>query len=493
MKKRIAIAGIYHESNTFSSIPTEWENFTNGHIFRGQEIIERFEHAHHEIAGFLQEIQAEEIEVVPLFVADAIPSGTIKKEVALGLANELCDAVQSALPLDGIYCVAHGAAAAEEIRDVDGYWMTALRAIVGANVPMMASLDPHANVSNKMIAATDAMISYTTNPHLDQREIGQKIARLMKGVVLDDLSIKQELLMLPASLSLEQQETSVEPCLSMYKKIADLTRNLPILSHSIILGFPYADVEEMGTSLILVSENQFDTTALKQQALAVFESYYPQFTGKRLHIQEVIDNEDSYAKPVLLLDMGDNVGAGALGNSSYLLKALEANRSTHGIIVIYDPQKVQELKDLDIESWTEIILDDQTAGDSIQNYKVQILEVRDGSFSELTPRHGGQTSYDMGRIVLVKTELCNYILFTSLRVPPFSSQQIEILNLDLSKLNWIVAKGVNAPIAAYRPICPVYLKIQTPGESNADATQYQYKYRRRPMLPFEALNVKYDG
>src|SRR5690606_14764552 len=166
MKKRIAIVGLYHESNTFSSIPTMWENFADGHIFREAEIIERFQNAHHEIGGFLQEIKGDDVELIPLIVADAIPSGKISNDVVLKLTQELVGAVESALPLDGIYCVAHGAATGEEIRDVDGYWLSEIRAIVGNSVPMIASLDPHANVSPKMASATDAMIAYTTNPHL---------------------------------------------------------------------------------------------------------------------------------------------------------------------------------------------------------------------------------------------------------------------------------------------------------------------------------------
>jgi len=490
MKKRIAIVGLYHESNTFSSIPTLWENFADGHIFREAEIIERFQNAHHEIGGFLQVIKGDDVELIPLIVADAIPSGTISNDVVLKLTHELCCAVESALPLDGIYCVAHGAATGEEIRDVDGYWLSEIRAIVGNSVPMIASLDPHANVSQKMANATDAMIAYTTNPHLDQKEVGGKVAKLMKRLLREGLNIKQELIMLPASLSIEQQETAVEPCFSLYKQIASLMEGLPVISHSIILGFPYADVEEMGTSLVLITERNFDPSQLKREIIEVFESYYPQFVGKRILIEEVLQTDLTLRKPVLLLDMGDNVGAGALGNSSYLFHALEMSNCSSSIIVIYDPVKVDYLRSFSRGNKTEIYLDDDTGGHPLKRYVVEILEIKDGEFKERSPRHGGQTSYDMGKVVLARTELGNYIVFTSKRVPPFSSQQLQIFNIDLSQLNWIVAKGVNAPIAAYKDICPNCFKIQTPGESNADATHYHYQYRTRPMIPFETLQNK---
>lgn len=489
MKKRIALAGIYHESNTFSSIPTVWENFADGHIFRGEEIFSRYAKAHHEIAGFIDGMASEEVEIVPLFFADAVPSGEIRKEVIQRLVEELLAAISTALPFDGIYCVAHGAAASEEIRDVDGYWLQELRKLVGPSIPMVVSLDPHANVSLLMASVSNAMVSYATNPHLDQWKTGNRCADLMKQLVLHGKHLKQELIQLPASLSLEQQETAVEPCVSLYQKIADSLQQDAILSHSIILGFPYADVEEMGTSLILVSEANFDTTAIKEEVLSIFESYYPQFTGKRLLIEEVLEKESSYPKPVLLLDMGDNVGAGALGDSSYLLQALENKGLSKGIIVLYQPDLVNFLSKAPLNSWQQIDLTDASTQGKPYSLTVNILAIQDGKFSEKTPKHGGQTSYDMGKVVLVETKGGNYIVFSSLRVPPFSSQQLRIFDLELESLHWIIAKGVNAPIAAYQEICPVYLKIQTPGESNADATQFTYKHRRKPMLPFESLTT----
>lgn len=488
MKKRIAIIGIYHESNTFSSVVTSWENFACGHIFKGAEIIRRYENSHHEIAGFLDEIRSEQVEVVPLFFADAVPSGTIQHQAIQRLMEEIRNSLQLSIPLDGVYCVAHGAAVSQEIRDVDGHWISHVREVIGKDVPIVCTLDPHANVSELMVKASDAMVAYSTNPHLDQKDTGRKAALLLKKLIYGELEMKQELIQLPASLSIEQQETQREPCLSLYQKITHLLGNQQVISHSIILGFPYADVEEMGSSLILITERDYNTNLLKDQVLKIFQTYYPQFTGQRLYIEDVFENKNDLQKPVLLLDMGDNVGAGALGNSPFLFHKLEKHKQNKGIIVLYNPALVDQLKTVEVGQQTSVFIDDDTHPESPAKYRVELLERNNGYFTEDTPRHGGQTSYDMGDSILLKSALGNYIVLCSQRVPPFSSQQLRMFDIDLHDLNWIIAKGVNAPIAAYREYCPTYLKIQTPGESNADATQFQYHYRRKPMIPFENID-----
>lgn len=485
MKKRVAILGIYHESNTFSLGITNWADFADGHLFYGSEIIARYEQAHHEIGGFIEGMDSADVELIPIFFADIIPGGRIDKLTYERLKAELLKALEPVLPVDAIYVAAHGAAVSEEIRDVDGDWLQVLRKKVGQEIPILGSLDPHANVSIAMKNATDALIAYATNPHLDQRMTGKKVADLLKKILFDQIRIKQELIQFPASISIEQQETAVNPCRSLYRDVQELLNQEEIISHSIILGFPYADVEEMGTALILITEASFDTTALKTEIMKLFQSYFPQFIGTKIEISGVLEKKDNYEKPVLLLDMGDNVGGGAQGNSSFLLDAIEAAGLSNACICINDAALVAKAVKYTPGDW--LLLDLNTANPANRKapYEVCVQEIKPGKFTELIPRHGGQVDYDMGQTVLVKTRSRNFIVLSSIRVPPFSSEQLRIFNIALEELDWIIAKGVNAPIAAYRDICPTYFKVHTPGECNADATQFKYQYRRKPMFPFE--------
>ncbi|WGQ10596.1 M81 family metallopeptidase [Pedobacter gandavensis] len=488
MKKRVAILGIYHESNTFSKGRTSWSDFAEGHLFYGSEIVDRYEQAHHEIAGFMEGMASADVELIPIFFADIIPGGRIDKLTYDRLKFELLTALEPVLPLDAIYVAAHGAAVSEEIRDVDGDWLQELRKKVGQETPILGSLDPHANVSMAMQEATDALIAYATNPHLDQRMTGRKVADLLKKILFDQIQIKQELIQFPAVISIEQQETAVNPCRALYADVQELLNQDGIISHSIILGFPYADVPEMGTALILISEASFDTTGLKIEIRKLFQSYFPQFIGTKIEISELLAEKDNYEKPVLLLDMGDNVGGGAQGNSTFLLDAIEAAGLSNACICIHAAALVEKVVKFEPGDWLLLDLNAGNPANRKAPYEVCVQEIKQGKFRELIPRHGGQVDYDMGQTVLVKTKSGNFIVLSSIRVPPFSAEQLRIYPIVLEELDWIIAKGVNAPIAAYRDICPTYFKVHTPGECNADATQFKYHYRRKPMFPFEQID-----
>jgi microcystin degradation protein MlrC len=108
-----------------------------------------------------------------------------------------------------------------------------------------------------------------------------------------------------------------------------------------------------------------------------------------------------------------------------------------------------------------------------------------GRFEEVGAVHGGRAAYDMGHTAVVRAGNHLTVLLTSERVPPFSLRQLTSLGLDPKAYRVLVAKGVNAPIAAYRAACDRFVRVNTPGSTTADITQLEYHYRRRPMFPFE--------
>src|SRR5690606_16473327 len=130
--------------------------------------------AHHEIGGMFEVLDQAGMEVIPVFFAEATPGGTITAETFQVLMDEMLDRLQRILPIDGCMVVPHGAGVSENFRDMDGYWISKIRAILGDNIPVISSLDLHANVSQSMVAATNAMVSYKKNPHVDMRQTGQE-------------------------------------------------------------------------------------------------------------------------------------------------------------------------------------------------------------------------------------------------------------------------------------------------------------------------------
>lgn len=488
MSYRVAILGIYHESNTFVNAPTTIDDFRNGHLMKGSSICSEYASAHHEIGGMLEVLNREEIETVPVFFAEATPGGKITAGACAQLLDEMFQALREALPVDACLVVPHGAAVSEEHADMDGYWLSALRNLVGKKIPIVGTLDPHANVSSMMITATDALVAYRTNPHIDQRRTGTEAAELLIRLLRKEVISHQHLLELPLSISIEQQYTSKDPCKSLYAMVEELRNNDAILSISINLGFPYADVREMGSSVIIITNDQPESA---QQTARHIKKYIvdhqEDFRGIKKDVNAIIASLGSYEKPALMLDMGDNIGGGAPGNSTVLLDAMEKEGVHKAFICLYDPNAVLQTSGYKTGDQFELVVTDHLHVKKY--YDVTLISCGDGKFHEPDPRHGGQAHFDMGRVAIVRTARGNVIMLTSLRISPFSLKQLTHFGINPNMFDIVVAKGVNAPIAAYAPVCPTIIQVNTPGFTQADMTLFTYANRKKPMFPFEKITM----
>lgn len=484
MSLRVALLGIYHESNTFLEEPTTLHDFENGHWLFGQDIIKEYRNAHHEIAGMLEVMERQDIEVVPIMYAEATPGGKIASRTYSQLLKSMISALDKNLPVDGCLVVPHGAAVSEKYLDMDGHWLSMLREKLGPLIPIVGTIDPHANVSETMATSTDCLVAYKTNPHLDQRAVGKEAATIMADFLKGRRKPVQKLFQLPMVISIEQQYTGRDPCLSLYNYARNLNKVKGVLSLSIVLGFPYADVMEMGTSIIVVTDNDSKLAIeignkIKENILNDKE----RFVGKKIKISEVLPILSESSKPVLMLDMGDNVGGGAPGNSTFLLEELERFGSQKFFICLYDPEAVRQVTPYEPGYTFTVKLTNDVPGDLLLS--VILLYKGSGKFRETDPRHGGQVNYDMGDIAVVQTQKGNVIMLISLRVPPFSLQQLLSFNIDPKAFDVIIAKGVNAPIAAYETVCRTIIQVDTPGVTKADMTLFSYSNRRIPLYPFE--------
>ncbi len=166
---RIGIGGFLHESNTFLGVPTEYANFRAASYTRGPEVIKRWSGGHHELGGFLDVLVEHNVEIVPLIATLAVPSGTVTAAAFEQIVAEMLEELKNSLPLDGLLLGLHGATVSAEFPDADGEMLKRVRALVGPELPIVTTLDLHANVSAQMIELANATVAYRSNPHLDQR------------------------------------------------------------------------------------------------------------------------------------------------------------------------------------------------------------------------------------------------------------------------------------------------------------------------------------
>ncbi len=487
MSFKVALLGIYHESNTFVITPTVMDDFRNGQYLKGESIRKEYQNAHNEIAGMLEVLDKEQIEAIPLLFASATPGGTITAETYNFILNETLEELKKVLPIDACLVIPHGAGVSEEFPDMDGHWLSKVREIVGDTIPIIGTLDLHANVSQLMVSSTNALVAYKQNPHVDMRQRGVESAKLLVNLLNGKTKPVQALVQVPLAISIEQQLTANEPCISLYAYANQLAAEPGILALSIQHGFPYADVHEMGTSIIVVADGDYEKALSVAKKLEAYILERKQsFVGKKTDIPSALNLINDSVKPVLLLDMGDNVGGGGPANNSCILEAFEESKKYKFFVCMYDPQAVIDASLHEQGEQFDLTVIG-TGKDGLKTLKlnVKLLRISDGTFQESNPRHGGQINFRMGKTVVVSTKEGGIIMLTSLRVMPFSLQQLISQGVVPSEFDAIVAKGVNAPIAAYAPVCPTIIQVNTPGVTQADMTLFDYQQRRKPLFPFE--------
>lgn len=485
---RVGIIAWLHESNTFVPKPTTADMFETWTLRTGAAMRKAWQDAHHEVGGFFAGLDDAGIEAVPIFASRALPSGTINADAYADLLTELQSSLSQAGELDGLLVAPHGATVSEEFPDADGHWLAAVREHVGSDLPIIGTIDAHANLSRQMVESVNALIAYRSNPHLDQRQRGIEAATLMVRTLRGEVRPTMAAAFPPMAINIERQMTSEDHFRPHYEFADSQLARPGLLSNSIVLGFPYSDVEEMGSATIAVTDN--DPKLATQSAAELAERLWQHrndFRGRLLNIADALEQCNSLSGPVCLLDMGDNVGGGSAADGTTLLAALHERKHGRSFVCLYDPAAVKVCRQGGIGTTVELSLggkvDDQH-GSPIE-CKATVQGLFDGKFQESKPRHGGITKFDQGPTAIVTTDSGVTVMLTSRRMVPFSLEQLRSCDLDPATFDILVAKGVNAPLAAYSEVCPNFIRVNTPGSTCADMTRLEFQNRRRPMFPFE--------
>ncbi len=252
---RVGIIALQHESNTFLPQATSLEDFRRNVLLTGEAVREHFRNSHHEVGGFFNGLWSAGMEAVPLFAAIATPGGVVTDDAFGHLLTEMLDCLDGAGPLAGILAAPHGAGVSEKIPDMDGHWLGLVRQRLGQAKPIIATIDPHANLSAAMVSACQAIIPYRTNPHVDQHARGLEAAVLMVRTLRGEVRPTMAAVFPTVAINIAAQHTESPPSLELVR-LADAQLKLPgVLSNGVVLGFPYADVPEMGSSFVVVTDN----------------------------------------------------------------------------------------------------------------------------------------------------------------------------------------------------------------------------------------------
>ncbi len=489
---RIALAGFMHESNTFSEVPTTLQQFRDGYLAYGADLIPVWEDAHHEMGGFIQGAQENGFEAVPILMGSATPSGPLTEETYEKIVGDIIDGLKKAGPLDGLLLALHGAMVCDAHPDADGETLQRLRAELGPDFPIVLTLDLHTNVSLRMVENATATITYRTYPHIRQRyrglEAAALIAQTVRGEVRPVQAMRKPLLL----LHIVQQYTGAGAMAEIVAEVERIASSPGILSASFAPGYIYADVAKMGPTAIVVADGDPERAEAEVQRLADFVWERREALNATLPDPETAVREAAAhpGRPVSLMDCGDNIGGGSPGDSTILLAEILKQGVPDCLVALCDPESVRTCVEAGVLNTVSLNVGGKTDNRHGEPIPIQgrVRMIADGKFIEPEPRHGGKRFHNVGLTAVVETPEGHLIILNSLREAPMSLQQILSLGIRPETRKIIVVKGATAPRAAYDPISAKVIPVDTPGVSAAGPESFTYHNRPKPLYPLDPVD-----
>jgi len=486
---RLATLGLSHETNTFARLPATYERFVEDGILRGQEIVRDYAESHATLAGYLEADQWPGVEVVPLLFAQTNPIGTITSDAFERIVGEMLDLLRDRGPWDGVLLALHGAAVSEEHPDADGEISARVRAVLGPGVPIGLSIDMHANISRKMVDNVTATNVYRTNPHLDPRPRARECAEIIVRTIRGEIHPVQALEMPPVAINIVKQFTGEEPMRSLVQDVDEVVGRPGMLSASVAEGYPYADVAEMGMSFLTVHDGDAVLARASAEWLARRAwDRRAEFVGDTPSAEEALRAAAAAPRgPVVLMDVGDNIGGGSPGDSTILLAEAQRLAVRRYLQTLFDPAAVAACVAAGVGQTVSLRVGAHT--DALHGRPVEVTGrvrvISDGRFEEPTPTHGGFRFFDGGTTVVLDTADAHTLVLTSRLIGNTSIQQMYATGVRPETYQVVVAKGVVSPRPAYQPIAAQIVLVNTPGVTTSDLAQFEYRRRRRPLYPFE--------
>src|SRR5689334_113636 len=396
---RIAVGGFLHETNTFAPTKATYDAFVHGGgwpgMKLGDEVLKSIRNINVGLAGFIGAAEAEGWELVPTVFAAATPSAHVTKDAYERIAKIMVDGIKAAGPIDAVYLDLHGAMVTEHLDDGEGEILARVRRVIGKDVPLVASLDLHANVTPEMMEHADALIAYRTYPHVDMADTGRASAKHLALLLKTKQRFAKSFRQLPFLIAISWQCTSDFPTKGIYERLAALESDA-VPSLSFAPGFPAADFRDCGPSVFAYGRTQDDADRAADAIVKLIESHEDDFDGKIWTpddgVRHAIELAKRASKPIIIADTQDNPGAGGDSDTTGMLRALVRNKASAATGVIYDPESAKAAHAAGVGATVTLSLGGKSgiAGDEPYRETFVVEKLSDGRFIAPGPYFGGR-------------------------------------------------------------------------------------------------------
>lgn len=490
---KIAVGMMKQESASFSQLPTGRRTFEAMVWSSGAGVLENVPGGS-EIGGLLEVCaHRDDVELIGTHAAATFSSGPVERAVYEELRDGILAGVRDAMPVQGVFVALHGSMVAEGCDDPEGELLEELRSIVGPDVPLVGTLDLHANITARMATHASALVGYHQNPHTDQRETGQRAARLLlraaDGVVRPALAWRK----LP-TIAAGSSQTTVLPgeYQDLYAFCREQEERAEVLACSNFAVHPFIDVAELGWSQVVVTDGD---PALADEICDELadRAWAMRGTGDEPSALSISNEEllrsvrEERPGPLVIGDIGDSVGAGAAGDSPELLRTLlEGGCSDLPIyFAMTEPAAVERL--YQSSPGDEVTL---PVGGSISTKFFTPLELTgrligkyDGRV-EMEPGAEGRAAFDRGRTAVLGIGELRVVL-SELPSGQASPRIFSSVDLDPRAARAVIVKSMFHHVAGFGDIAGHFVWVNTPGPVHADVRSLPYTKITRPVFPLD--------
>jgi microcystin degradation protein MlrC len=494
--ERVAILGLWTECNSFAPVFTKEDYEANIHMF-GDEVTEdvRSEHPRmmQEVIGFYHEMDnTGGWQAVPILIAGAGAAGPCDAAYVAVLMARMRKDLQAALPVDAVYIAAHGAMTTTESDDPDGEVFQMVREIVGPDIPVVATLDLHANVSRLMLDSVDTLVSYRRDPHVDKYETGQEAASILRELIGGVRPIISNIRMpiVPPNVSLFTDSGPYCELINYGQEHADED----ILNVSIVGGFAFSDTSANGLHIVVTARSSAESSEKLCRELAemAWENRH-RFIWDLTDLDEAVTRaievgKDPSRPAILLSDVADNIGGGGPGNTLWLLESLHKSGADGALFAGFvDADLAARAHTEGVGSEFDAVFqgDDWQRPDPTHRAAVKVLALHDGTFVGRLGINSGKTVY-LGKACLLQVGSLQVIV-QSRRLGCHDPVHIEMFGIDVADIRTLAVKvrsSMPAAFSDYINFEDMYF-VDTKGRTSPVLTRYPWKNLPRPVLPID--------
>jgi microcystin degradation protein MlrC len=485
---RILVASIMHEGNTFAPTPTTLAHFEEGGLYAGNTIVDIFRGTNTELGGFIDSAERAEIDLVPLLAAAAVPSGPLTREAFETLRDRLLTGLRADPAPDGVLLALHGALVADGYPDGDGEILAAVRAIVGPAIPIVATLDMHANLTERMVRSADALIGYDRLPHTDAGEKGAKAATLLWAMIRGTVRPTMAWQKVPMLATPENTHTLFGPLAELVAAAKEIEREPGILSTSIFPVHPWLDVPELGWATLVVTDRQPALAEEKARALAELAwSRRHELAVELVPVAVAIERALALPEgPAIFANSADNTGGGAPGdNTAVLAGLLAAELPEPALLTIVDPVAVEQAVQAGVGN--QVTLE---VGGRFDNVFCQpipltatVRTISDGryryrgtSFTGIEVNMGRTVVLQIGKIQLVTCSL------KSMTIDPALYRSV---GMEPASARIVVVKTASGFRSGYANLARAIYILDTPGFCPPNLQSLRYIRAPHPIFPLD--------